>query len=179
MEEDYLPHTRISTYIDSTIKKFGDLVSYLWLVLLILIVLNVVRRYIFSEGSIELEEIQWHLYSIGFLAGLSFAYQADSHIRVDILRTYFSPELQAWIEIYGTILFLMPFVAFTLIYSVPFVQASWALAEVSPSPGGLPYRWLIKAALPLGFGFLLLCSFSRLHRVWFFLFSEESDFGNK
>ena len=179
MEEDYLPHTRVSKYIDSTIKNFGDLVSYLWLVLLLLIILNVVRRYIFSEGSIELEEIQWHLYSTGFLAGLSFAYQADTHIRVDILRPHFSPELQAWIEIYGTILFLIPFVAFILIHSVPFVQASWALGEVSPSPGGLPYRWLIKAALPLGFGLLLLCSFSRLYRVWFFLFSEGSDFGNK
>jgi TRAP-type mannitol/chloroaromatic compound transport system permease small subunit len=65
---------------------------------------------------------------------------------------------------------LLPFIALILIYSVPFVASSYALAEVSASPGGLPLRWLIKAALPLGFSLLLLTVLSRLLRVWSLLF---------
>ena len=51
-----------------------------------IIVINVVARYVFDEGRIELEELQWHLYSVGFLFGMSYAYQADTHIRVDVLH---------------------------------------------------------------------------------------------
>ena len=57
-----------------------------------------------------------------------------------------------------------------LVYSAPFVRASFELGEVSVSPGGLPYRWAIKAMLPLGFALLLLAALSRLSRVWTFLF---------
>ena len=57
-----------------------------------IIVANVLLRYAFSVGHIELEEIQWHIYSFGFLLGLSYAYQADSHIRVDVLHERWSPR---------------------------------------------------------------------------------------
>jgi len=70
---------------------------------------------------------------------------------------------------------LLPFIALILIYSVPFVASSYALAEVSASPGGLPLRWLIKATLPLGFSLLLLTVLSRLLRVWSLLFLETSQ----
>ena len=65
---------------------------------------------------------------------------------------------------------MLPFVALVLIYAVPFVLASWELSEISPSPGGLPLRWLIKGFLPLGFALLLLAIIARLIRVWTFLF---------
>ena len=138
-------------------------------------VFNVVLRYVLSEGRIELEELQWHLYSFGFLVGLSYAYQADAHIRVDVLHERMQPKTQAWIELYGILLFLLPFIALVLIYSVPFVQASFNLGEISPSPGGLPFRWLIKACLPLGFLLLLLAVISRLTRVWSFLFFSQKE----
>ncbi|MEE8245252.1 MAG: TRAP transporter small permease subunit, partial [Pseudomonadales bacterium] len=79
--------------------------------LLVVIVFNVVMRYAFDQGRIEFEEIQWHIYATGFLLGLSYAYQADAHIRVDVLHEQFSPDLKAWIELYGILLFLMPFIA--------------------------------------------------------------------
>ena len=174
MATDYLPHTPLTRTLDKVLDTIGQCVSYIWLVLLAVIVFNVVLRYVFEEGRIELEELQWHLYSIGFLLGLSYAVQADSHIRVDVLHERMQPKTQAWVELYGILLFLLPFIALVLIFGVPFVISSFALAEVSPSPGGLPMRWLIKAFLPLGFLLLLLATVSRLIRVWRFLFFRES-----
>ena len=165
-----LPETEFSRRIDSWLVAVGRGTSWLWLMLLAIIVLNVVLRYAFGEGRIEFEEVQWHLYSTGFLLGLSYAYQTDSHIRVDVLHERLSPTTQAWIELYGIVLFLLPFIALVLIFAVPFVWASFQLAEVSQAPGGLPFRWLIKAALPVGFFLLALAVLSRLSRVWSFLF---------
>lgn len=83
--------------------------------------------------------------------------------------------MQAWIELYGIFLFLLPFIALVLIHSIPFVASSFALSEISPSPGGLPFRWLIKAFMPIGFALLLLAVISRLIRVWTYLFLLEND----
>lgn len=175
MSKDTLPHTQLSLRIDNFVRLIGQGLSYLWLVLLFVIVSNVLMRYVFNEGRIELEELQWHLYSIGFLLGMSYAYQADVHIRVDVLHERFSPELKAWIELYGILLFLLPFIALVLIYSVQFVTSSYLVGEVSPSPGGLPYRWAMKAILPMGFALLLLTVFARLLRVWSLLFIEATQ----
>ena len=172
-----LPETALSRLVDPLLARIGQWTGYLWVLLLAIIVLNVVLRYAFGEGRIEFEEIQWHLYSTGFLLGLSYAYQADAHIRVDVLHERLSPALRAWIELYGIVLFLLPFLALVLVFSVPFVIASFELNEVSQAPGGLPLRWAIKAMLPLGFALLTLATISRLSRVWSFLFLQGDERG--
>ena len=172
---NYLPETPLSRAIDRIVGGVGRGLSYIWVVLLGVIVFNVLLRYLFNEGRIELEELQWHLYSIGFLLGLSYAYQDDAHIRVDVLHEHFAPRTKAWIELYGIILFVLPFVALIVIYAIPFVASSYSLNEVSASPGGLPYRWLIKACLPIGFALLCLAVISRLIRVWHLLFLDTTD----
>ena len=170
MAKDYLPHTNWSRRIDRAADRVGRITSYIWLLLLGVIVVNVLLRYALNQGRIEMEELQWHLYSLGFLLGLGYAYQADAHIRVDVLHERFRHRTKAWIELYGILLLLLPFITLILIYSAPFVASSFEAGEVSNSPGGLPLRWLIKAALPLGFFLLLLTVAARLLRVWHFLF---------
>ncbi len=165
-----LPHTRLSRAIEPLLSKVGQWSAWLWLALIAVIVANVLLRYAFGEGRIEFEEIQWHIYATGFLLGLGHALGEDAHIRVDVLHERFSPTLKAWIELYGLLLLLLPFAGVVLIYSLPFVGASFEFSEVSASPGGLPFRWAIKAMLPLGFLLLLLAALSRLSRVWTFLF---------
>jgi len=173
-KQDYLPHTRWSQRIDRVADRVGRAISYIWLILLGIIMVNVLMRYVFNEGRIEMEELQWHLYSIGFLLGLGYAYQADAHIRVDVLHERLGHRTKAWIELYGILLLLLPFIALVLIYSIPFVASSYAVAEVSASPGGLPLRWLIKAVLPLAFFLLLMTVIARTIRVWHFLFISPS-----
>jgi TRAP-type mannitol/chloroaromatic compound transport system permease small subunit len=168
-----LPETSLSRRIDPFLAAVGQSVSWLWLLLLVIIVGNVLMRYLFDQGRIEFEEIQWHIYSIGFLLGLSYAFQADAHIRVDVLSERLSERKRAWLELYGILLCLLPFVFLIIWFSVPFVHLSWQLSEVSQAPGGLPYRWLIKSVLPVGFVLLMLAAVSRFSRVWMFLFGAS------
>lgn len=167
------PHNPFSTWVDQQLTRLGHWVSWLWLLLLGVIVLNVVMRYVFGEGRIEFEEIQWHLYAIGFLLGLSYANVTDSHVRVDVVRARLKPRHQAWIELYGILLLLLPFLVLVIFYSVPFVQHSFLNSEVSQAPGGLPFRWVMKSFLLIGFGLLLMSSVARLSRVWIYLFGER------
>lgn len=169
-----LPQTRASQAIDRFLRVLGEALSWVWALLLFTIVANVTLRYVFGSGRIEFEELQWHLYAVGFLVGLSYCAQADAHIRIDVLRDRFSPRLQAWIEWYGTLLLVLPFITLVVFYGVPFVWESWHSSEVSASPGGLPYRWLIKAALPSAFALLGLAALSRLLRVGAFLFGAST-----
>jgi TRAP-type mannitol/chloroaromatic compound transport system permease small subunit len=170
-----LPETRVSRALDAWIRKTGDAISWIWLVLLVVIVTNVILRYAFGQGRIEFEELQWHLYSVGFLVGLSYCVESDSHIRVDFLHSRFSARLQAWVELYGILLLLLPFVALMLIFSVPFIAHSFEIGEVSAAPGGLGHRWAIKSALFVGFALLGIAAIARLTRVWAYLFMSDSD----
>ena len=165
-----LPHTRFSNIIETVTQRFGEWVSWIWILLLGVVVLNVVMRYLFGEGRIEFEEIQWHLYSIGFLMGLSYGVTTDSHIRVDLFREKMDARLQAWIELYGILLLLLPFISLVVIYAVPFVEYSITTAERSESPAGLSHRWLIKSMLLMGFIFLGLATLARLSRLSCYLF---------
>lgn len=165
------PETRLSRAVDGMLLRLGALASWLWLALLITIVVSVVLRYVFGEGRIELEEAQWHLYAVGFLVALSLGVATDDHVRVDVLHERMPVRWQAWVEIYGTLLLLLPFLALVLVHAVPFVYASWQVGEVSQAPGGLPLRWLIKAMLPLGFMLLALAALARLSRATACLFA--------
>ena len=170
-----LPETKTSILIDRFINRVGIIISWIWLVLLGIIVLNVTLRYVFDSGKIEFEEIQWHLYSTGFLWGLSLAYKNDSHIRVDVLRERLSNRMKAWIDLYGILLLLLPFIFLILFYAMPFVWASLAVDERSQAPGGLGYRWIIKSMLPFGFLLLALSTLSRLSRIYAELFSQKQE----
>lgn len=165
-----LPHTRASWFISRALRRVGGALSWIWVALLAVIVVNVTMRYAFGEGRIEFEEIQWHLYAIGFLIGFSVCLDTDDHIRVGLIRDRLSPRAQAWIELYGLLLLFFPFVALVLIYAVPFVHYSFAIAEVSDAPAGLPYRWAIKSMLIVGFALLALAGWGRLLRVSCLLF---------
>jgi TRAP-type mannitol/chloroaromatic compound transport system permease small subunit len=173
-----LPHTRLSLGIDRFVERSGRVLSWIWLVLLAVVVVNVLLRYAFGSGRIEFEEAQWHLYAVGFLGAIAYGVKTDSHVRVDVLHEKFSPRTQAWVDLYGILLLGLPFCALVLVFALPFVSESFASGEISPSPGGLPGRFLIKAALPVGFGLVVLAFFARLLRVGRRLFGPDSENGH-
>jgi len=164
-----LPETALSKTLDQLIKTIGHLFSWTWVVLMATIILNVLMRYILNEGRIEFEELQWHLYAIGWLIGLSYCLVADDHVRVDLIHDRLSLKAQAWVELLGITFLLMPFLVLVLWYAVPFIAYSYELGEVSEAPGGLPYRWIIKGVLFVGFALLTLATLSRLSKVIAFL----------
>lgn len=167
---DDMPTTVLSRGFDRVVRWVGHCMSWVWVVLMLVIILNVTMRYALGEGRIEFEELQWHLYALGWLVGLSYCYTADNHVRVDLFRDRFSPRVKAWIELLGTVFFLLPFIVLVLNYGVPFVAYSWELGEVSSAPGGLPYRWVMKGILLFSFALLGLAVIARMSRVVSFLF---------
>jgi TRAP-type mannitol/chloroaromatic compound transport system permease small subunit len=170
-----LPETAFSRAIARTLARLAGVLGWIWIALLSVIVANVVLRYVFGQGRIEFEEIQWHLYAVGMMLGIPICFADDAHIRVDVLRERMPDRLRAWVELYGLLLLLLPFAVLVLLYGLPFVAESFAVREVSQAPGGLPLRWLIKAVLPLAFFLLLLAALARTSRLIAFLFPIEDD----
>ena len=166
-----LPPTKLSARIDGLIRWIGEKISWIWLVLLAVIITNVAFRHILGQGRVEFEELQWHLYAIGFLIGFSYCLEADDHVRVDLLHEKMGVRTQAWVELMGLLLFLIPFVTLVTYYAIPFAAHSFALNETSDAPGGLPARWAIKSMLPFGFILLGLSAIARLSRVTSLLFN--------
>ena len=168
--QERLPHTALSLMTRRGFLRLAGYVSWVWFVLIMVVVANVTMRYLFGEGRVEFEEVQWHLYAIGFLFAITSCMDADDHIRVDIFHDRMSLDARAWIELYGLVLLFFPFVLTLLVFSLPFVEYSWSIAEISDAPGGLPYRWAIKAVLPISLVLLLVAGVSRLSRVFAQLF---------
>lgn len=165
-----LPETRISRALDAFIEAIGRAVSWLWVVLVLIIIANVVLRYVFNLGLIVFEELQWHIYAVGFMIGLSFALVADRHVRIDVLADRFAIRTRAWIELVGLLVFLIPFALLIAWDAIPFVQRSWEANEVSIAPGGLPARWALKSVIIIALVLLAIAAFSRLTRVAAYLF---------
>ncbi len=146
--------------IERIIAKAVDIVGQVTCVLLILMVLNVsfdvLMRYAFHNSSVGMQEMEWHLFAIVILLGISVALKDEGHVRVDFLYDRFSPRKKAMINILGTLFFLMPVALLIFFGSFEFVRDSWEIGEISEDPGGLPYRWLIKGMIPVSFAFLLI-----------------------
>lgn len=161
---DGLPHTTFSLAVDRLIKRVGEASSWLWLLLVMVIIVQVLMRYLLGRGSIMLEELQWHVYGVAFLLGMSFCVQADRHVRIDVLAERFTPRTRAIIEIIGILVFLLPFAVAVTLEGTTLAYQAWRLSEVSAAPDGLPYRWVIKSFIAIGFGFVGLAALSRLSR---------------
>ena len=155
------------------LDRIASAISWIWLALIAVILCAVVLRFAFGIGRIELEELQWHLYAIGFLSGIVACAVHDRHVRVDVLRERMSARLRDWIDFYGVLLFQIPLVVLVLWSAVPIVIESFATGEESASAGGLSARWLLRSALPLAFVGLGFASVSRLRILANRLFTDS------
>ena len=133
------------------IRIIGHAVSWLSLVLVIVIVLDVSLRYLFNYTSVASFELEWHLFAALFMLSAAWTLQQDRHVRVDLFYQRFSPKGKAWVNLIGMLFFLLPFCWIAGVESLSFVSASYAMGETSPDPGGLPARYLIKAVIPASF----------------------------
>ena len=169
-----LPRTAPSDRLEAIVLRINYVAAYLWALLVLVIVFAVTLRYVFGRGSIMLEEIQWHIYGVGFILALSYALVVDRHVRIDVLAERLPVRARAWIELVGLLLFLIPFCLAVIVEAMPFVLRSWQLNEVSAAPGGLPYRWVAKCFIIWGFSLLLLAAIARLLRVTALLFGRPT-----
>lgn len=149
---------RLSGKLESLSEISGRLVAWLILALVLLVGYDVTMRYLFQSGSVALQELEWHLFALIFLISAAYTFKHDDHVRLDLFYhgSFMNDRRRAWVNILGGLFFLIPFCLLIIISSWPFVQQAFIHAEGSPDPGGLPYRWVLKAAIPAGFFLLLL-----------------------
>ncbi len=163
-ENDTLPSVPLADKIDRFIQRIGMSVAWCYVLLVLVIILQVVLRKGFSSGLIIFEELQWHLYAVGVMFGLSYAQTTNSHIRVDLFYTHFRARTKHIIEIIGILTLVLPFIAIVFMHSIDFFMDSYRINESSDSPSGLPFRWIIKGVIPVSFALLGLAVLSRLYR---------------
>jgi len=163
-------------YIETLTKKTGYLSAILALTLALLIGYDALMRYLFSAGSIALQEIEWHLFDIVFLLGLSYALKHDKHVRVDIFFAGYSKDTKAMVQIFSMLFLLIPFSLYFLHGAYEMTLQSYAQNEVSSDPGGLGYRFLIKGVLFLAFVLLILQAIAEIIKAYVILESKKKLF---
>jgi TRAP-type mannitol/chloroaromatic compound transport system permease small subunit len=168
-EHEDAQHVWLPDRIDNFIRVIGHFICWSNALLIAVIILQVTLRYGFSKGMVALEELQWHLYAVAVMFGLSYAQVSDSHIRVDILYGRLSDRTKRVIEIIGILILVLPFIWVVFYHSLDFVADAWRTGERSDAPLGLPFRWAIKAVIPVSFGLLGLAMISRLMRDGYLL----------
>ena len=160
----------ISDGIDRFIRSVGNVIAWSYVLLVLVIITQVTLRKGFSSGLIVLEELQWHLYAIGVMFGMSYAQVNDAHVRVDLFYGGFRAKTKQIIEVIGILTLVLPFIYVIFVHSLDFVYDAWRINESSESPSGLPWRWAIKAVIPASFALLGLAVISRLIRDLTLLF---------
>ena len=165
---------KISQIIDAFNEKTGLFAAWLSTLMVLTVVYDVIMRYGFKKGNIAVQEMEWHLFAVVFLIGAAYSLKKDAHVRVDILYTKFSTKKKAWVDLLGTFIFLIPF-SIMIIYSCRgFIESSWAVREISPDPGGLPARYILKAMIPAGFFLLILQGISQAIKNLLIIVGKEN-----
>ena len=152
---------RISDAIDRLNERIGGLCNWLVLAACIVSAANAMIRYAFSYSSNGYLELQWYMFAILVMFGASYTFRRNEHVRVEILYVMLSERGQLWLDLIGTLFFLIPSCLLLSYLSWPFFADSYHTLEMSGNAGGL-VRWPIKAVLPAGFALLALQGFSEV-----------------
>ena len=137
-------------------ERIGVAVSWLTTVLVAVVCYDVFTRYLLKSSLVAVQELQWHLFAVIFLIGAAYTLKHGKHVRVDVFYNRFSARTRAWVDFVGSLLFLIPFCLVAIWCSHTFVMNAFVIGEGSPDPGGLPARFILKAAIPAGFFLLTL-----------------------
>ena len=150
--------------IESFIDWSGRTVSWLSLFLVLVTFIIVVLRYVFDSGSIALQEITSYLHATIFLVGMAYTMQQDAHVRVDIFYSRCSKQTKAWIDLFGALFLLLPFMLFISWVSWSYIADSWSVLESSREAGGLPGVFLLKSLILVMALLLSLQAFTQIAR---------------
>lgn len=152
---------RLSGLIDAFSVRLGQAIYWLILIMVLISAGNASVRYVFSDSSNAFLEVQWYLFSAVFLLCAPYTLQRNEHIRIDVVAGKLSRPAQLWIDIFGTLFFLLPMSLIIMYLSGPMVLDSYVRHEMSTDAGGL-LRWPVKLLVPVAFGLLSLQGLSEL-----------------
>lgn len=165
----------ISAKIDGFNLTVGKAVSWGTLGMVLVTFTDVVMRYAFNTSFVFTQELEWHLFAFVFLMGAGYTLYVEGHVRVEVFYGKLSRQSKAWINVFGVLIFLIPSCAVFIKSGIPFVQSSITVMEGSPDPGGIPYRFILKACIPAGYTLLLLQGVSLFLKSIFVLMGVNLD----
>ncbi|MGH8677717.1 MAG: TRAP transporter small permease subunit [Burkholderiales bacterium] len=151
----------ISRAIDTLNERIGRAILWLILVMVLLSAGNAISRYLLNISSNAWLELQWYLFAAIFLLCAGYTLLHNEHVRVDVVTSHLSRRTQVWIDIFGTVFFLLPMTTFILWLSWPIFVNAWMSGESSSNAGGL-IRWPARLLVPTGFLLLSLQGVSEL-----------------
>ena len=151
------------TVVDRFVIQVGNLFAWLFPVLMIAIVVQVIIRKM-GNNQAWIDDLQWWLYGVSMMVGFSYAITTNSHVRVDIFHAKFSREKQARIELFGLGWLLLPFLAMQGDIFMHYAYASYKVGEISDSPTGLHGIYMLKMFLVALFMLGILATLSALWR---------------
>ena len=167
-------YVKSSYYLDSISKYAGTIAAFLVLLLSLLVAYDAVMRYLFSAGSIALQEVEWHLFDVIFLLGLTYALKHDKHVRVDIFFERYSKESRGIVQILSMLFLVIPFSLVFLSDAIDMLIQSYLQHEISSDPGGLTHRYIIKGVLVLSFILLIIQALSEVLKAFGRLESKKN-----
>jgi TRAP-type mannitol/chloroaromatic compound transport system permease small subunit len=155
---------RLAAPLDVIVDFAGRVGAWAGFALVVVMAGNVLMRYLFHVGSVAMQELEWHLMAPVSLLCIGYVIKHEGHIRVDILYVRMSERARQIIDLISCVFALL--LCIILVHlSIPYVMQSYVISEGSPDPGGLPYRFIVKSMIPLGFVFLGLQSLASLLRA--------------
>ena len=154
----------LSRAIDWLNTRIGLAVIWLVLIAVLISAANAIMRKAFDMSSNAFLETQWYLFSAIFLLCSPYTLLHNQHIRIDVIAGRLSTRTQAWIDIFGTMFFLMPMALLIMDLSWPVFMRSWNINEVSSNAGGLVV-WPARLLVPVGFFLLALQGISQLIKL--------------
>lgn len=149
------PLLAVSTAIDQLNEKIGYICNVLVLLACLVSAINAMIRYAFSYSSNGWLELQWYMFALLVMFGASYTFRRNEHVRVELFYLYLSERGQLWLDLIGTLFFLIPTCLLLAYLSWPFFMQSYSVGEISGNAGGL-VRWPIKLVIPAGFVMLAL-----------------------
>lgn len=125
-------------------------------------------------SSTRVQEMEWHLHAALFLLVLGYAYIKDTHVRIELVRDKMRPRTRVWVELAGSLLFMVPYCYVVMKYGIENATRSFDIGESSAALTGLPHRFIIKSMLPLGFALIALAGLAVAMRCIVYLFGPAS-----
>jgi TRAP-type mannitol/chloroaromatic compound transport system permease small subunit len=152
---------KLSGLIDWVNEKLASLANICVLLSCLVSAVNAMIRYAFDMSSNAWLELQWYMFAVVVMMGASYTLKKNEHVRVDVVYMGLSERKRLWVDLIGTILFLMPACILLGWLAWPFFMQSWDQNEMSSNAGGL-LRWPVKFILPLGFALLAFQGLSEI-----------------
>lgn len=133
--------------VDRLNDRIGQAIAWLTLLMVLITFAVAILRYVYAIGWVWLQESYVWLHGVVFMVGAGYTLLHNAHVRVDIFYRPSSVRYKAAVDLFGSLVLLLPLVVVVTLVSYGYVIDSWARLEVSRETGGLPGLFLLKSVI--------------------------------